>query len=50
MALEQGTRGHRFKLLVPCCNTDIRQRSFNVHCISVCGMNCLAELLSRVHW
>ena len=35
-SLKQRTCGHRFfKLLMPHCNTDIRQWSFNVCCIHV---------------
>ena len=29
-----GTRGHNLKLSVPCCNTDLRKRSFSVRRIS----------------
>ena len=32
---EERTRGHRFKLVMPPCNTDVRQRFFYVHCIKI---------------
>ena len=34
-SLEEQTRGHRFRLVMPCCNTDVRKRFFNVRCIMV---------------
>ena len=34
-SLEERTRGHRCRLVMPCCNTDVRKHFFNVHCIKV---------------
>ena len=34
-SLEERTRGHIFKLVMPQCNTDIKKRSFNVCSIRV---------------
>ena len=34
-SLEERTRGHIFKLVMPQCNTDIKTRSFNVSCVEV---------------
>ena len=32
---EEKTRGHRFKLVMSPCNTDVRQRFFDVRCVRV---------------
>ena len=34
-SLEERTRGHSFKLIMPHCNTDVKRRFFNVRCIGV---------------
>ena len=34
-SLEERTKGYRYKLAVPQCNTDIRQHIFNVFCIQL---------------
>ena len=33
-APDVGTRGHRFKLVLPLCSMDVRSRSFSVRCIN----------------
>ena len=32
---EERTRGYKFRLVMPHCNTDIKQRSYNVRAIRV---------------
>ena len=34
-SIEERTRGHRYNLVVPQCNTDIRQHFLNVHSIQL---------------
>ena len=34
-SLEERSRGHRFRLAMPCCITDVRKCFFNVHCIMI---------------
>ena len=40
------TRGHRYKLMMPACNTEIKKRSFNFRCIQL--WNSLPEWVVEV--
>ena len=44
VARDIGTRGHRFKLAIPVCRSEVRRRSFVV----MCGTHCRLGLLKRV--
>ena len=35
IAADQRTRGHRYKLSVPVCRSEVRRRSFGVRCVNV---------------
>ena len=35
MARNPSTRGHRLKLAIPVCRTELRRRTFGVRCVSV---------------
>ena len=35
VARDVGTRGHRFKLAIPVCRSEVRKRSFTVRVVSV---------------